>query len=847
MRWIIGLIIFLLIPCSLFGTVYYVSDQGSNGDNGLTVTTAWLTIDYAVSNATSPGDSILVFTGDEFKETVTMDASGTFGNLITVTMVDSATGLIGANAVGAKPIINGADVIDTWVNLSGAAGWGAGVTFASTGSAADFNFRMIVPASTLASDGTEVQIEIIGHPSVSTVFVDCYIGEVASVGDAYDMEVGTITQITFGDTAGFTIAAGNSITSDFVTYSFDSSKAYIISVGSTGGHYGDGGFGTAYYDGTESDQAGVADQEGMDLANRYYFLDSLSIQTSSNEYYHLGMSTEPIMAWIGGTKGVKMGSSELVIAQDQWAYTTEGDDTLTIYTTTAADTNDIEVGQRALGIDINAQSYIAIEYMKIKRANGDGIQQEGDGDNVISISYVDVENSGNNGMFFDETDSLIIEYCNVDTSINNALALWGSAANALSNTIVRYCSLTVVDQNDGISLHKDAGLNNAGDNHLFSNNYTSGCSEEGIDITTGSNIIIEFNESNGDTAAGIVLDNAIITGTIVRFNWIRNSQDDGLKIANAQSPLIYYNRIENSAAYSVDITGNSDQVKLYNNIFYQTSSSLHLRIGGADVDTVEAKNNIFYQADEGQNFIGFSGGAEITNVPMFFDYNQYYRTDDDDTQSLWAGVDFSDWQDSTMDASGAFGDPLFTNVGTDFNLENSSPCIDAGTDVDLTSDYAGNPVPVHSIEDMGAYEFQEVYPSTQATSITFSNVETTTLTVGWTRGDGDSVLVVVKSGSGPTNPTDHTVYTANSVFGSGEDVGSSSYASYNAQGTSLNITGLTAETTYYFEVSEYDTTGPGFQSYLINPLSGNQASGSSDEGFRAVSDMLEIFDQMGRF
>ena len=51
-------------------------------------------------------------------------------------------------------------------------------------------------------------------------------------------------------------------------------------------------------------------------------------------------------------------------------------------------------------------------------------------------------------------------------------------------------------------------------------------------------------------------------------------------------------------------------------------------------------------------------------------------------------------------------DPLFTSPTTGgFTLQPTSPCINAGADVGLTQDYAGNPVPWGYHTDIGAYEW----------------------------------------------------------------------------------------------------------------------------------------------
>ena len=51
-----------------------------------------------------------------------------------------------------------------------------------------------------------------------------------------------------------------------------------------------------------------------------------------------------------------------------------------------------------------------------------------------------------------------------------------------------------------------------------------------------------------------------------------------------------------------------------------------------------------------------------------------------------------------------------SNPPIDFELTSNSPAIDAGIDVGLTYDFAGNPVPQNNFVDIGALEVQFLPP-----------------------------------------------------------------------------------------------------------------------------------------
>lgn len=117
-------------------------------------------------------------------------------------------------------------------------------------------------------------------------------------------------------------------------------------------------------------------------------------------------------------------------------------------------------------------------------------------------------------------------------------------------------------------------------------------------------------------------------------------------------------------------------------------------------------------------------------------------------------------------------------------------------------------------------------PTTQATAYNTTSIGTTSATLNWTDGNGDEVLVMVKAGSAvDTDPTDGTAYTGNTVFTSGDQIGTGNYVVQSGSATSsVSITGLSAATTYHVAVYEYNTLDT---CYELTELTGNFTTGCS--------------------
>ncbi len=117
-------------------------------------------------------------------------------------------------------------------------------------------------------------------------------------------------------------------------------------------------------------------------------------------------------------------------------------------------------------------------------------------------------------------------------------------------------------------------------------------------------------------------------------------------------------------------------------------------------------------------------------------------------------------------------------------------------------------------------------PSVQATDILFSEVGNSAMKINWTNGNGSKRVVFMKeTGSGEPLPVDNTTYTANTAFGSGDQIGTTGwYCVYNgASSPEVVVTGLNDATEYRVMVLEYNN-GEGTELYNTSTATGNPAN-----------------------
>ncbi len=99
-------------------------------------------------------------------------------------------------------------------------------------------------------------------------------------------------------------------------------------------------------------------------------------------------------------------------------------------------------------------------------------------------------------------------------------------------------------------------------------------------------------------------------------------------------------------------------------------------------------------------------------------------------------------------------------------------------------------------------------PTTQASTVTTNTPTTDGFSIGWTAGDGDGTMIVVRPTSATnTLPVLSTSYTPDLAWASAAQIDANNRVVFRNTGTTAGpVTGLTAETQYTITAYEYNTT-----------------------------------------
>lgn len=363
--------------------------------------------------------------------------------------------------------------------------------------------------------------------------------------------------------------------------------------------------------------------------------------------------------------------------------------------------------------------------------------------NYIIVEDIHIENGGNNMLWLGRENGnswIIIDSVDVTNCSGNAVRssygggnIWlkalyvynygvngillnGSRNNKLRGVLVEDCWVEnpeVLELEDAITCHRDSEENDLSGNIIIRNNTSIRAGEDGIDITTGSNILLEGNTLMYSHAGGIYVNYDWVNTVEVRGNFLySNSISQGYGDLTIRSPRVRaVNNIIAGAGHHSVLIGNTTECQLWNNVIAPRGRSgnfIWLREG---ISGLEFKNNIF-------DFSGASQEIEGELTPnIVFDNNCYYGASPE--QELFNNLTFQAMrtQNPLLEPHGIWANPQFLNPAKaepgHFRTSRSSPCRDAGTPLSVSKDIWGTVRPQNGRIDLGAHEAITQKPQTQ--------------------------------------------------------------------------------------------------------------------------------------
>lgn len=198
------------------------------------------------------------------------------------------------------------------------------------------------------------------------------------------------------------------------------------------------------------------------------------------------------------------------------------------------------------------------------------------------------------------------------------------------------------------------------------------------------------------------------TGNVVARNYIHNCDPgsggiwwDSATTYSDNTVQIYDNIVANCTGYGIILVRPQGGSTCYNNQIYNCDNGIAMH----STSGYTVNNNIV--ANVNGVYVDYQESCDFTGTTNSVDYNCYYPGNIFGYSSPIEGLSngtFAQWKSLSptggpWDAHSITSNPLNTNqsgafsLALDFQLQSSSPCVNAGKNVGLTADFWNNPIP----------------------------------------------------------------------------------------------------------------------------------------------------------
>ncbi|MEA1925484.1 MAG: right-handed parallel beta-helix repeat-containing protein [Candidatus Altiarchaeota archaeon] len=316
-------------------------------------------------------------------------------------------------------------------------------------------------------------------------------------------------------------------------------------------------------------------------------------------------------------------------------------------------------------------------------------------------------------LIFDDSTNVTIRKNTVTgcgpEAFHSGICIWGGSNNTITLNNVTSCA-------DGIAITGYDGKHNK--NNVISHNTITDIDGAGINLNQDpKENIIEHNLIHHacltvDDRAGIYTHEAG-PENIIRYNTLHSSGTNttrcaGINIDYFTGPSqIYYNTIHNNSAGGIAIA--SSNHKVYNNVMFHNNEydydvgEIIMYVAGASIPKNNTVKNNILAASKGRHLILING---VCTQNHRIDFNMYYPGNESIFEWNYVPCNLTSWSKiSTHDKNSLAANPGFIDESSgDFRVDNTSLCIDSGTDAGLDRDLFGNTVPYGIAPDIGIFE-----------------------------------------------------------------------------------------------------------------------------------------------
>ncbi|MFC2151696.1 right-handed parallel beta-helix repeat-containing protein [Bacteroidota bacterium] len=342
--------------------------------------------------------------------------------------------------------------------------------------------------------------------------------------------------------------------------------------------------------------------------------------------------------------------------------------------------------------------------------------------NNVVIRNCEIHHNRAHGLYIlNEVHDVLIENCHIhhnglavdDVADNIIIADWDNEENGPKRVEIRNCEVDYA-MRQGIStwFAKYLWIHDCNFHH---NGATAVQIEDGVSNFIVENCTLASNQLHYSTETGIWIDDA--KNGVVRNNLIYYNQV-GIKVSKSENVIVRHNYVyrnnrpntqfsENGGIFflAYDEIDNNNTAVIHNTFFdignpapdFLNAMVLFYEYGNADIENCFIYNNVFSSITNGYYTGTYTSNG--SSVDYISDYNVIH---DDEDLKAFSQNDEILWNDylnySGQESHSLYQYPSFKDsLNNDFRIDESSPCIDNGTFLALTTNYgSGTEVQVNN-------------------------------------------------------------------------------------------------------------------------------------------------------